>query len=399
MLKFDNHSLDAFTARAYPSFVILTLFLIALPSCKPKEQTGTSIEQTDSVAKQPPEANQLPKTSSFFVQYNGASNDEIKRTLETFSPLTEIQSLAHQAIRIKDSIYAQNTSSEKAILPAKDSVLFNQQEKKAYKAIVAYQQMMLRGPSVKDACPSLLQLTRKAAPGDSSFGVLPQAGRSQFFAHGNFFFLGGAPFIGKLQPTDDATFTDADEKPETRFVTDVTENGNYFLNSIYHFKNLPADVTFGPPLHNYYGWSREVRGIGSLIHRFINRMPVYFLTEEGVVPASLSAVTIKLVPEGLGCVSDQPIIEFACSKSIEAKEILGVYIPYTGPNPTTFAVTRNDNRVWTADLNGDGIDDLACVSGSYEGIASGNIIAESLWFVNIDGQWRIIDSGQNLDCT
>ncbi|HEV8512655.1 MAG TPA: hypothetical protein VGQ59_05245 [Cyclobacteriaceae bacterium] len=397
MLKFANHSLDALIARAYPSFVIITLFLIALPCCKPKEQTETSVEQTDSVAKQPQEANKLPKTSSFFVQYNGASNDEIKRILETFSPLTEIQSLASRAIRIKDSIYSKNTGSEKATLPAKDSVLFNQQENKAYKAIVAYQQMMLRGPSIKDACPSLMQLTRNAAPGDSSVGFLPQAGRSQFFAHGNFFFLGGAPFIGKLQPTEDATFTDPDGKPETRFVTDLTENGNYFLNSIYHFKNLPSEITFGPPLNSYSGWSREIRGIGSLIHRFINRVPVYFLTEQGVVSASLSSVTIKLVPEDLGCVSDQPIIEFACSKSIEAKEILGVYIPYTSSDPTTFTVTRNDNRVWTADLNGDGIDDLACVSGSYEGI--GDIIAESLWFVNIDGQWKIIDSGQNLDCT
>ncbi len=380
--------------------IVLILFIITVQSCKQKEQTETTVEQTDSVSTQPQEPTQpAPETSSSFVQYNGASDDEIKRKLEAFSPLTEILSLASQAIKIKDSLYSNNMNNQGGTIPPKDSVLFNQQENKTYKTIVAYKKMLLQGPSTKDACPSLMQLTRDVAPGDSSVGFLPQAGRSQFFSQGNFFFLGGAPFIGKLQPPDEATFTDASGKPETRFTTDITENGNFFLNSIYHFKNLPTEVTFGPPLRSYYGWSREVHSIGSLIHRFTNRLPVFLLTEEGVVSGSLSAVTIKLVPENLGCISDQPIIEFACSKSIEAQDILVVYIPYTSSTPTSCIVTRNDNRVWTADRNGDGVDDIACVSGSYMGMASGGIIAESLWFVNIDGQWKIIDAGENLDCT
>jgi hypothetical protein len=381
--------------------IVLILFLIAVQSCKPKGQTETSVKQTDSLSSvQPQEATQQPQeTSSSFVQYNGASDDEIKRKLEAFSPLGEILSLASRAIAIKDSIYSKHTNGETATIPPKDSVLFAQQETKTYKTIVAYKQMMMHGPSLKDACPSLMQLTRDTAPGDSSVGFLPQAGRSQFFAQGNFFFIGGAPFIGKLQPADNATFTDAEGKPETRFETNITENGNYLLNSIYHSRNLPTEITFGPPLRDYYGWSREVRGMGSLIHRFTNRIPVFFLTEEGIVSASLTAVTVKLVPEGLGCISDQPSIEFACSKSIEAKDILCVYIPYNTSNPSTCTVTRNDNRLWTADLNGDGIDDVACVSGSYEGVASGGTISEMLWFVNIDGQWKIIDAGETIDCT
>ena len=366
---------------------------------KPKEQKETSVEQTDSLTTQPQEATQLPETSSSFVQYNGASDDEIKRKLETFSPLTEILTLASRAIGIKDSLLSQHANEQNPVIPAKDSSQFAQQEARTYKAIVSYKQMMLHGPSVKDLCPSLMQLTRDAAPGDSSTGILPQAGRSQFFSQGNFFFIGGAPFIEKLQPSDNATFTDAEGKPETRFETNITENANYLLNSIYHSKNLPTEIVFGPPLHNYYGWSREIRGIGSLIHRFTNRVSVFFLTEEGIVPASLTAITVKLVAEDLGCISDQPTIEFACSKSIEAKDILCIYFPYNTSNPTVCTVTRNDSKLWTADLNGDGIDDVACVSGSFEAVASSGTISELLWFVNIDGQWKIIDAGQTLDCT
>lgn len=384
------------------TFCLVTFTILLVAGCKPKDHVETSEDQmidTVSAQQQKTEQLHLPETSSEFIQYNGAVDDDIRNTLEIFSPLEEVLALAKEDISIKDGIYSKHISNEKAVIPNEDSTLFLQQETKAYNAILAYEQMMSKGPSLKGTCPTLTQLTRNTLDGDSSRSILPKAGSSKFFSQGDFFFIGGAPFIGKLEPTDNATFTDSEGKPETRFATDIPENLNYLLNSIYHNKNLPTEVKLGPPLRSYYGWSREVRGIGSLIHQFINRVPVFFLTEEGVVPASIISVTVKLVPENLGCISDQPAIELACSKSINAKDVLGIYIPYGASSPTKFTITRNESRLWTADLNGDGVDDLACVLGSYLGIASGAAIAESLWFINIDGQWQIVDSGRNLDCT
>ena len=110
------------------------------------------------------------------------------------------------------------------------------------------------------------------------------------------------------------------------------------------------------------------------------------------------SITVKIVPESLGCVSDQPRIEFACATSLESEDILAVYIPYQGDSKVSFTVNNPNSTVWTADLNGDGIADIACVSATFEGISS-DTLAEVLWFVNIQGTWQIIDWGQDLDCT
>jgi hypothetical protein len=142
-----------------------------------------------------------------------------------------------------------------------------------------------------------------------------------------------------------------------------------------------------------------VNGIGSLIHTFIDRPPVLFLTESGLVPAYLIEVNVKLVPENLGCVSDQPLITFACSKNIDREEILGVFIPFNNFSITSCKINHEEKSVWTADLNNDGIADMACVSNSYLGMASGSMLAKATWFVNLNGSWQILDRGEDHDCT
>ena len=59
---------------------------------------------------------------------------------------------------------------------------------------------------------------------------------------------------------------------------------------------------------------------------------------------------------------------------------------------------RHSAGVWTIDLNGDGIADLGCVSGAFEGIAS-DTMAEVLWYVNNNGKWQVLDYSTELDCT
>lgn len=377
-----------------PATIVSGLCLLALYNCKPKteQETTTLPSATSNDIAEP-----VVRTTNNIIQYTSAVDDNIKSVLKTFPPLAQVCSLASQSIHIKDSI--ETTRQTERLTDAKDSLIFASYEHQAYQAILEYQQTMATGITLQDACPSLIQLNRTTDPGDSTSSILPPVKESKVLTKGDFFFLGGAPFISKrLQDDNNTVFTDPQGNPETRFGTTTSENTNYLLNSIYHFKKEPTKVTFGPPLDSYDSGPQEVKGIGSLIHEFVNRIPVYFLTEKGPVPAHLISVTIKLVPEYLGCVSDQPRIEFACPQSLEENDILAIYIPYNTTPLTSCTINRPNNTLWTADINGDGIPEIACVSGTFEGI-SDDKMAESLWFININGSWQIIDGAEELDCT
>jgi hypothetical protein len=117
-----------------------------------------------------------------------------------------------------------------------------------------------------------------------------------------------------------------------------------------------------------------------------------------LIGAHLISVTLKIVPENLGCQSDQPLFEFACKTFVDSNDILGIYIPYDSYVPASFKLSRPSSFAWTADFNDDGVPDLACVSGTLEGI-SADTITNLLWYVNISGEWKVIDWGCQLDCT
>ena len=382
----------------YPVTLITSVIcLLTLTCCRSKTDTETQIaaaDLSDSLVNEVTDSN--PVSANVNIEYTGAANDSTRMAMETFSPLLDIYTYARRAIYIRDSIEVIRGTQELSDL--QDSLVFATDEIKAYEAILAYKKMMQSGTALREPCPKLIQLNRVTDPADSSSTVLPPAKDSQFLADGNFFFLGGRPFIYKMSPEDNAVYTSPEGKPETRFECSVTENTNFLLKSIYHARHPQMNIAFGPPLGSYDSGPQEVNGIGSLIHEFTNRIPVYFLTGNGAVPASLISITLKIVPENLGCISDQPRIEFACAASLEADDILGVYIPYQADQHVACIVNNINGSVWTADLNGDSIADIACVSSTFAGISS-DTLAEALWFVNIQGTWQIIDGGQDLDCT
>jgi hypothetical protein len=384
----------------------LTATLLILANCKPpgeKVELPPRHKYRDTIATHIAPAETAKENGPMrfrnVIVYGGAERDETRLALENFSPFTQIVSLARKSIVTKDSVEMMRLSSA---ITFKDSLVFLPSEMVAYQAILAYKKLMASGPRLQGNCPSLLQLNRTTNDRDSSFALLPAVNESKFLAHGNFFFFGGAPFIHQFRKDDNTVYTDPRGNPEVRFESFTTENGNYFLNSFYHFRNEAANITFGPPLESYYDgdgmgpW--EVNGIGSLTHNFVNRIPVFFLTEDGLVSAQLISVTLKVVPVSIGCASGQPRLEFACSRDIGENDILAVYISYSSPPPTSCVVVRQDNFVWTADINEDGIPDIASVSDFYEGIDSDDIV-EVLWFVNINGTWKIIDWDQLPECT
>lgn len=382
-------------------------FLLALTVCL--FSCGEKKENTDTVAvteeaEQPEQADETEETEyeeqsavvHDIIHYDAVTDDEKSHSLEEFAPLTSIMSLSQSYIRLKDSLeYARGTQD---ITNPKDTLLLYPFKKKALDAIMDYKKMMESGTDLLADVPSLMQLKRSTLENDSSDYFLPKVAASSFFGSLDFYFLGGAPFIRKLQDDESEIFRDQQGNPEVRFGSQHSENGNFFMNALYLKKNVKTKISFGPPLDSYDSGPQEVNGIGSLIHEFVERIPVQFITEKGIVNGHLIGVTVKIVPEYLGCVSDQPDILFATEENLDANDILAIVMPYDSKSITDCKVSRENSFLWTADLNNDQIPDLACVSGTFEGISS-DALSEQLWFINVNGEWKIIDYATDLDCT
>lgn len=384
----------------YFSFALL-LFFFACSSDQEEERSSkdTVSGKTLVVVQSTQEPGQTYhyEEKKSFIEYGFALKDKHRIALETFKPFEKVGALAEIAIDLKDSL--KYLHEDEDISDPKDQKIYKPAEDRAYQAILNYQKALQDNHHLHDVSTRLIDLTRNPEPEDSSSKLLPKVGNSTLLSHGNFFFLGGAPFITKLNNENNAVYTDSNGHPQTRFECNITENTNYIFNTLLHFNNGPIKVALGGPLGGYEIKQRDVRGIGRLSHEFVVPVPVFFLTELGLIPAQLTHVEFKLVPENLGCVSDQPMITFSCSKYLNDKDILGVYIAYQSEAPKSCVIKRyEDVPVWTIDLNNDGTPEFACVSDTFEGASSDKLV-EEVWFVNINGVWQIIDWGAELDCT
>jgi hypothetical protein len=397
-----NSTRKAFSKKAFIALLIISnLFGCKSPDNGETASTnGDSPSDTESLSVSPVYDGEGPEKPDNFIQYDGVAEDENWTAMQAFPLLSTIFTLSRKTIDLKDSLenvraYQENPQD----LTKEDSALYAPAELAAYNAILEYIQTMASGLTLDDRYyPGLLTLKRNTRSDDSSFSVLPHITPSAALADKNFFFLGGSPFIDQLATDETRIYHDADGNPESRFSTDGQENCSFLLNAIYHARKTPTKIKVGPPLGSYDMGPQEIKGIGSLVHQFADRIPVWLLTEEGAIPASLINVEVKIVPEGLGCVSDQPKVQFACSQNLSEFKILGVFIPMNDMSLKACKVTWEGNRLWTADINDDGIPDFAAVHGTFGGNVS-DVMAETLWFVNINGEWKIIDAASDLDCT
>jgi len=343
-----------------------------------------------------PSSDGIQEIASNFIRYSGVKESDQTKILNEFPPFAALEKLTRRSVAVQDSLESIHQRYGEPLTDPADTLVLHPFKEKAYQAILDYKKQMAAGAAAKLHCPSLLELDRMPDDGDSSVRFLPAPKLSDFLSRGNFFFLGGAPFISSIYPEDNTAFTDLQGKPEIHFATSLTENAQYLLTSLYCAKPGPIDIDYGPPLHTYEMGPAEVHGIGSLTHRFRERVPVYFVTEKGSVPGHLLSVNINLA-EAYECGTGDAYIELACNASLAASDILAIYIPYDA-TVKSCVVNRPSEHVWTADINGDGIADFACFSDTYVGSQSDTIV-EELWFVNVNGTWRIIDWGAEPECT
>jgi hypothetical protein len=384
-------------SRCFHAYILL-LFVLLVSTCKPQqEQQGssqlntqpdtTSRPATSSSATEQEPSTELPPEKHEIIDYAGI-DDEARSAAQSYKPFTALSELASNFIWKKDSLLRSGSNR-----------VFEEEEEKVYAAILAYQREIQSGKFPDDPAVALMELPRQVGEADSSFHQLPDP-KASFFTNENFFFIGGAPFVQKIINYDtvtwqEKTFTDSDGNPEVRFQPD-TENTRLFFKSVMHFRKPRIKVSFGGPVGYSNADPHEVKGIGSVIHHFEERIPVFFLTEKGLVPARLLYYDVPFT-EQFRCYSDYPRIVFACNTLISANEILAVYIPYDGHNPAACSINRESKWLWTADLNGDAVPDVACATGTFDEMSEGQL--EILWFVNINGQWKIIDYGSEPSCT
>jgi hypothetical protein len=262
---------------------IACLCVLLFYNCKSRteeQSTSTDLALTDSTSSSQHVENESLFPPIDFIRYEGASNDEVYHALITFPPLEPVYAAAAKSIAFEDSIAHERNAD--ALTEPGDSLLVRPLRSRAYDIIMAYKRQAESGFPATTSLPQLLQLDRAIQPADSSHLLLPDA-NSTWLSHGNFFFLGGAPFIQKPYTEKDTIYTNPAGKPEARFISDVSENGKYAITSLLHFKKEGVRIRFGPPLRFYFGNTWEAGGIGSVIHEFVNRIPVLFLTENGFV--------------------------------------------------------------------------------------------------------------------
>jgi hypothetical protein len=356
------------------------LFLIMLFSCRNKtREVTTSIPSVDTlITKQLAENNQNDKSK--------LDQQDILVTLDS------IFSLASVVVESKNQIkYNKHIDF---ISDPNDSLIFSEVENKTFKVILEYKKKLLSGVKIKGELPGITHF--KAQNDTLAFKILQEVKPSLFQNDKSFYFLGGGPFLKEYETEKgEFIFQDPDGNPELRYYCTINDNTKYILNAVLHLRKERINLLFGPPLDSYDTGPVDVKGIGSLIHEFVYRIPVLFLTEEGIINGYLLSIKNKLVPEQLGCRSDNPEVTFAFS--VTPEEILGVYIPYDLTISPTCSIKRKD-KVWTADLNSDGIPEFASISETYIGINSDNMIY-IVWYANINGKWIMIDKAVEPDCT
>jgi len=321
----------------------------------------------------------------------GAARDSIQQTLGDVPSLQQLCTLSTQVSRDVYK-YQQENHISMYTVPA-DTVYGIPSETNTYEMIKAYCRLLSFGVPLSGKMPNLIRT--RAITDSTSNRILPKKPGTGAIENDRFFFLGGGPFIYKRELEGGVAYKDLQGRAEARYTCDVSENTEFSLRMMRRFAHVRFDVQTGPPCGSYDSGPQSVRGIGSLRHVLLDRVPAYLITKQGVVPAEMVSITKKLFYEDL-CVSNMPTVEFGCAQPPNG-EILAIYIPYDSVSLEK-CIVKKKGRLWTADLNGDGFPDFAGVSHTFAG-SSSDTMADIIWYVNVNGKWRIVDTASEMECS
>ena len=270
----------------------------------------------------------------------------------------------------------------------------------ADRLIQAYSEELASGVGDPSHRPALLEA--RWVTDSLSLARLPKVPPSSFLNENSFFFLGAGPFLDRVLPEegDPETHRDLQGRPELRFCNEFSRNTGRIMDMIRGFAQAPATTQDGPPIplgHSEAIWllDKSVKGTGSLLHVMSREIPAYFITAEGLVTARLAEVTDRLFESEVGCTSESPKVCFGVP-TLPEREILGIFIPYE-PLPLTHCKVTRKRQVWTVDLTGDDVPELAAVTSSREGLH--DTLHKVVWYGNVSGVWVPLDAGEDPECT
>lgn len=310
------------------------------------------------------------------------------RETKDFKPFDAVYQGSLAARKIRDSLWYAHTDGASEFT-ATDSAAFMPGVNKAYDVILQYTEQAKAG--FKTERRKRPVRSEGLQPDDESHQSLRESS-STTLTNADFMFLGGAPFVTQQAEV----FRDPSGNPETHYVIQIPENAEFFFNYVYSQNPGPMELGYGPPLNVYEGTDIDIKGIGSITHILKNRIPVWFLTSDGPVSATLIDVTIKLGYE-YGCVANTPAYTFACSEDVDAGSIFGVFSSVT-KLPIEKSVSSSFPQIWEYDIDGDGNADLARIESTFSGAASDAMVV-AIWYVKIGDDWTVLDYGSEPDCT
>lgn len=371
----------------FRSPLVIAVLIVAI-CCKPagdSDSTADSLIVESDTLQAAPDENAgeetatRPKITYYWQdQYNDAN---------MFTPMQKLYAEVQAAWKIRDSLYF---AHEGGNFTASDSVLFKPGIDAAYQSILRYAEEIKAGVNIRKT--KRPDRPNSIGEEDESFGILPET-TSTTLNNADFMFLGGAPFF----EIDPEVQKDVAGNPEVFYTTQMADNSVFFFEYVYSRNPSGIELSYGPPLNTYEQTDAEINGIGSITHNLKDRIPVWFLTRDGAVAASLLSVNIRLGSE-YGCVSNDPTYGFACSKNLDPADIFGVFASDNNM-PLSKANTKpSDNEnLWEYDLDGDGQADLVQVAGVSYG-ASGDLTI-AIWYVRVKGEWVVLDYASQPDCT
>lgn len=304
-----------------------------------------------------------------------------------FEPFNKVYQQASLAYRKRDSIFFTGRPQG---FTHEDSVLFAPYMDDAYNAIFEYSNQMKAG--LKTGKVPSHRWENALRPEDESHNLL-RSSTSTILAKADFAFVGGAPFVSQLS---DLYKSPEIGNPETHFQVQIPENASFLFGYVYQFHPTPIETSYGGPLSSYDGPEQEVKGIGSILHKLTNRIPVWFLTSEGPVAGSIVSVWMKLGYE-YGCISNNPSYTLAASKDIAPEKIFGIFFS----NEMSLTNAKNmevSSSLWEYDLDGDGQADIARINSRFEGASDDNM-AQAIWYMRVNDKWVVLDYAAEPDCT
>lgn len=201
----------------------------------------------------------------------------------------------------------------------------------------------------------------------------------------------GAPFaerkIDKKRPTE----------AQAIYFIRQADRGDELIEYAKILPGAAISVTTGPNFYNTHVGMTGAYDVGSLTATFIATPDFWVVTDKELLKGRLLAAD-KVVGDEYCSRFDNWGTTFALPKPADGT-IAGAFLTTRAFDPAKAKIEKTKASVVTADLDADGVPDLAMIPSKVSAVVEAGLIDARTTLLNIDGKWVIADSAQEVDCT